>query len=84
MAIDELAALMVRQLTEAMEQEAGAPLRLVSITLDVTGPMGEDAPRFETGLDRRTRTLVFCNGRAMYDAGLVMTATAVFALESRP
>ncbi len=76
-----LAGEMMQVLEAAAAETASADVSLVSITLDATGEIGEAAPTFDIAVDRKTRTLVFLNARALEGDAPVMTGTAVFAIK---
>lgn len=79
-AVAGLAAEIIAALGEAAGMAAEGSVSLVSVTLDSLSD-GEARPlRFETGVDRKTRTLVFLNARAYRGDDMVMTATAVYAI----
>ncbi|MEM1105491.1 MAG: hypothetical protein AAGH87_03800 [Pseudomonadota bacterium] len=81
--VADLAAAMVAALEETAMEASGGAVTLVSVTLDVTGPVGgggDTPPVFEAAIDRKTRSLIFLNARAMAGAGPVMTGTAIFSL----
>lgn len=60
--------------------EAGEPLA-VSVTFDVSAPATRDQEiRFESRIDRRTRTLVFASGTAVQDGRHLLKATVVYRI----
>ncbi len=79
--VRSLAGEMMQVLEAAAAETASAGVSLVSITLDATGEIGESAPTFDIAVDRKTRTLVFLNARALEGDAPVMTGTAVFAIK---
>lgn len=77
-ALGALLAFMVRSTAGSV---AGCAVEPVSLTLDTTGVFEDGAAvDFMTDIDRRTRTLVFANGRALQDGRAVMTLTGVFRI----
>ncbi|MEM1150874.1 MAG: acyl-CoA thioesterase domain-containing protein [Pseudomonadota bacterium] len=81
-AIQSLSADMIGVLSETAAEIAGNPVSLVSLTLDVVGEISGQPSRYETDLDRNTRTLVFLNARAMDGDSPVLTGTAVFSIKA--
>lgn len=74
-----VAALLSRVIRQAAEADAGAPVRPVSVSVDVAGAAGPEAAlSFAAVIDRRTRTLVFAHGNALAGGETVLTATAVY------
>lgn len=59
----------------------GVEVTLVSVTIDVTGPVpsGVEAT-FQSKLDRKTRTLIFIGGEATHAGGPMIKATAVYRI----
>lgn len=54
---------------------------LVSLTLDELGPVvAGEAVRFETRLDRQTRTLIFMSAEARSGTSAVLKATAIYRI----
>lgn len=80
--VSALAGEMVTALEAAASEAVGSTVSLVSVTLDSLGEPAGSEPRFETAIDRKTRTLVFLNGKAHFGHDAAMTATAVFAIKS--
>ena len=79
--VRSLAGEMMQVLEATAAETASAGVSLVSITLDATGEIGESAPTFDIAVNRKTRTLVFLNARALEGDAPVMTGTAVFAIK---
>lgn len=78
-----LGALLAHVVRKAAGAVAESPLTPVSVTQDTTASATPGAPvTFTAGVDRRTRTLVFANGRAEQGGQVVMTLTGVFAIAS--
>ena len=78
---EALGALLAHVTRVAAGAMANAEITPVSITQDCTAPVRAGLPvTFETGIDRRTRTLIFANGRALQEGTVVMTLTGVFAI----
>jgi hypothetical protein len=76
-----LGALLAHVVRKAAGAVTGSPLTPVSVTQDTTASATPGQPViFTTGMDRRTRTLVFANGRAEQGGQVVMTLTGVFAI----
>ncbi len=74
-----VAALLSRVIRQAAETDAGAPVRPVSVTVDIAGAADAAASlSFGATIDRRTRTLVFAHGNAVAGGQTVLTATAVY------
>lgn len=73
-----LLAHVVRKATSAVTE---SPLSPVSVTQDMTAGAELGLPvTFTIGIDRRTRTLLFANGRAEQGGQVIMTLTGVFAI----
>jgi alkylhydroperoxidase/carboxymuconolactone decarboxylase family protein YurZ len=67
----------------AAEFVGGANVSLVSMTLDVLNDaVAKDEVRFETELDRKTRTLVFINATATRGDTGVLKATSIYRILS--
>lgn len=76
-----LGALLAHVVRKAAGTLAESPLMPVSVTQDTTAAAEPGQPvTFTAGVDRRTRTLVFANGRAEQAGQVVMTLTGVFAI----
>ena len=79
---EALGALLAHVVRHAVAEAIGSAVEPVSLTLDVSGALAVGtAIDFTTEIDRRTRTLVFANGRAMQGETVVMTLTAVFRIQ---
>lgn len=76
-----LAGEMMQVLEAAAAETASADVSLVSMTLDATGEIGGEPVTFDIAVDRKTRTLVFLNARALEGDAPVMTGTAVFSIK---
>jgi hypothetical protein len=57
-------------------------LALVSVSVDMSGHVGEGVLTLSPRVDRRTRTLLFTGGTAKRGAVTVMTATAIYRIIS--
>lgn len=82
---DALAVMLMQVVQGFAGRAAGesAAVSPVSVTLDTTGAPGAGDPvRFEAGLDRRTRTLVFAHGRAVQAGDTLLTLTGVYRIGS--
>ncbi|MEL6753265.1 MAG: acyl-CoA thioesterase domain-containing protein [Pseudomonadota bacterium] len=77
-----LAGEMMQVLEAAAAETANADVSLVSITLDATGEVSAATVTYDIAVDRKTRTLVFLNARALDGDAPVMTGTAVFAIKA--
>lgn len=65
----------------ASDVAGGAAVSLVSMTLDVLdGDVAGSETRFETELDRKTRTLVFINAIATRGDAGVLKATSIYRI----
>ncbi|MEM9738723.1 MAG: acyl-CoA thioesterase domain-containing protein [Pseudomonadota bacterium] len=79
--VQKISSDLIGVLDAAAAKQAGAHVSLVSITIDVVGALGEGPFEFDTIVDRKTRTLVFINARAVSGGVPVMTGTAVFSIQ---
>lgn len=80
-AVRRMAGEMMQVLESAAAETASADVSLVSITLDATGEIDGSPVTFDISVDRKTRTLVFLNARALEGDVPVMTGTAVFSIK---
>ena len=81
---EQITLLLLRAVRQFASNTAdGQPVSPVSVTIDTTAPLeSARSLTIETALDRRTRTLVFAHGAARQGENAVMTATAVFRIET--
>ncbi len=79
-----IASCLMRVIRSRAQAEAQASdLQPVSVNLDMTGALAAGRLlEFDSETDRQTRTLVFAHGSARQDGQTVMTATAVYRIES--
>lgn len=71
----------VRHHGEALTEGAG--IVPVSVTIDVTGSVSGETPiRFQSDIDRKTRTLLFIGGEASQDGAPLLKATAVYRISA--